>query len=1266
MSSHSKESTAHRLAAARRRQRVFADTLPEETMTTTTPTPTTNDENEHAYARTTTTTTPQPPTTTRQDTTMPMSSSLLSRRIASSMSTSRTPSSPVRRDALQHENEQVAHEAAMVLASAKKKPQTTSRTTTVSLQHSTTTSNSIRTTNTTSPIRPRTTPGPSANDVMKEVSSSSSSHRGLSSSSVRTTSRTPERTSQALQPTSTTSQTPLTTTKATASTTKRPEPPKTVEEREPAVSPQAPLTAATLTLTSTLYVHNRHFQKNLQVQTEDDHDVVLANGLCLGHSQEVWKMDLVIPASTLSIPNDNVLRYGDTISLCTTTTMDYTTPRFLGIRPQTQPGTDFVTYTVGYHVPESGPIPDASMQWTIIRAVQGQEGLVRVGPLAVETWRKSLRRRRTVTAALVSGDGILLRNVQTGGLLSIDHKTGKTTLLTDSYPSHQSGKEGGNTLLGRLQSHDMCVPNDNQVFYFLHATVPTTPLWICTSENTSFSDRNAFLEGSYLTMPGRHKLSQSVHASVFDKPSVGTVSLPGLEDEEWSRRQLTTAAGQEQYLVDQVLGSFLGLEGPHIKAHTVKQTTSGRSPTVSFRLEQDNKDIVWDANLRNLVEQLLPLSDAFVNVRQFVSSHLPGYEYGFVMQAFCERLQVICCDFVTFVGQLEKTYHQEQPHVGQLRALLVNLRSSMHSMWVLNQATEVVRHEKGGALLNALRDLKLSLSGDSVASDILTGLLEAAAAPYMTILSQWVRDGILYDPHKEFMIEYHKAKSWENRYTLTNCHVLKGLLSDSKQTVSEILSTGRYWNAVRLCRKEVRTDNDDNRDMHLAYHSTSSVISSFVRSMYQKASRVLVDLLLDDCRLLDMLRLTKRYFLLDHGDFFVHFMDAAEDELLKEISSVSHGRIHHWLNTSIHLTEQDRDGGLMEDRSESDMPVLSPSSIEGRFASESLMDHLDKLHAESGGLDTHEAPTPLRHAYGGMASEGLTGLDVFVVDFASVPFPLSLVLTTPVMESYRLLFRHLFFAKHVERRLVGIWQDHLAVRELQSSRGALGRTFLLRQRMLHLLQNLIYYMMLEVIEPNWIEMQNLISDPDARTKMTVDDIIEIHTNFLRKTLEACLLTNRNLLRALTKLMNTCLLFSDQMKRFMKATRIEEDRLAVANEKRRTIQRNLNDRGGNLRRISVSQKMMEEALVKDMTERKERVKQQAARVSRETTSDSYQRMIGRFEEVFSDNLLEFMVQLKYSDDLFHTHKVNLGIRLDYNGYVSKALNLETQTRRLNFG
>jgi hypothetical protein len=85
---------------------------------------------------------------------------------------------------------------------------------------------------------------------------------------------------------------------------------------------------------------------------------------------------------------------------------------------------------------------------------------------------------------------------------------------------------------------------------------------------------------------------------------------------------------------------------------------------------------------------------------------------------------------------------------------------------------------------------------------------------------------------------------------------------------------------------------------------------------------------------------------------------------------------------------------------------------------------------------------------------------------------------------------------------------------------------------------------------------------------------------------------------------------------------------------------LNDRWGP--RVAVSRKQLKEKITDDRTERQLRVQTQTARVERELSDDSYQKMITRFDEAFTDNLREFVLQLTESDDVYHTHKVNLCI------------------------
>lgn len=80
--------------------------------------------------------------------------------------------------------------------------------------------------------------------------------------------------------------------------------------------------------------------------------------------------------------------------------------------------------------------------------------------------------------------------------------------------------------------------------------------------------------------------------------------------------------------------------------------------------------------------------------------------------------------------------------------------------------------------------------------------------------------------------------------------------------------------------------------------------------------------------------------------------------------------------------------------------------------------------------------------------------------------------------------------------------------------------------------------------------------------------------------------------------------------------------------------------------------MRRAIKSTMKERGALNQRQTRRVGREIISESYKRMVQRFDEVFSADLKDFMMHLNS-----HTASglvANLGIRLDYNGYVTASL------------
>jgi gamma-tubulin complex component 2 len=850
--------------------------------------------------------------------------------------------------------------------------------------------------------------------------------------------------------------------------------------------------------------------------------------------------------------------------------------------------------------------------------------------------------------------------------------------------------------IDRLQRSHRLIPSSCEMFRCVPMHAPTLPSWIHPIQHKQILDksitagstttRNATLcdgmEVSHLwwRKMNRYNEENSMPSVEFPSWVPSSLELNKTMKSDWieyvehtHRKQiLRMPLGRELILIDELLGAFLGLEGRYVRERGVEERTNvGHVWSFRYYIVADadgflrnnkgdknnnNHDSTTDTALVHAVKEMLPLANRYSRIRRFIGWHWPGFEFGSVMQAFCESLeQWLQIHYVEQVLEWQRKFRDDEL---SLLDLQIFAASSFQALFVLEQACQVAQDKKGGALINAIRKLKQNSHKGNIHTDqILDELLCAMASPYLRRLSAWIEKGILLeDPMQEFMVQKSDDDKtdipWEKCYKIASENVLEGFLAN-KLTIERVLFAGRYWNAVRACQTTEQTSDDHilERRQELTYATSTAEVTAFVHSMYFKASQSMLKLLFDEKEydLIHSLRIVKQFFLLGNGEFFLVFLDKAEIELMKDVTTLSRNRIQHWMNNVFQL--------LGSGESKESIRKAVPIGLRCNFCSESLTDHLDRLHSSDGGINTQEPWTPARHAYGGENStEVLSGLDAFVLEFSSIPFPISLVLSPSTMESYQLLFRHLFFAKHVERRLVAVWVDHQSMKGLESLRGIMGPTYLLRQRMLHFLQNLMHYMMFEVIQPNWMKMEETLQSFSMTLERTVDDIIRTHHKFLQRISEACLLTNRNVVRALTKLLKTCLLFTEQMRRFMKATKLDDDRTNIAIETQKMVQRTLNERGVSTSRPST--KILQENMRKAREDQLQRVQRQVARIEREVASESFQRMITRFEEVFSENMRDFMVQLTRSDDdLLQIHKVNLCIRLDYNGFVTSSLGLK---------
>ncbi len=210
-----------------------------------------------------------------------------------------------------------------------------------------------------------------------------------------------------------------------------------------------------------------------------------------------------------------------------------------------------------------------------------------------------------------------------------------------------------------------------------------------------------------------------------------------------------------------------------------------------------------------------------------------------------------------------------------------------------------------------------------------------ASRPYLSMLEDWIYKGRINDPYNEFMIiedkeinkekikEDFNEKFWEKKYSVNRNNAPKFI----EHLCDKILLTGKYLNAINETGKSLFSENkensevtnlDDKRSLNgfkytvpsakeILFTTKEEAYKQIVENSYNFSSKVLLNLLLKDHKLIDRLRSLKHYFLHDQSDFMVHFMDIAADEMSKKISDIKISRLESLLELSLRITSANSD-----------------------------------------------------------------------------------------------------------------------------------------------------------------------------------------------------------------------------------------------------------------------------------------------------------------------------------------------------------------------
>ena len=620
---------------------------------------------------------------------------------------------------------------------------------------------------------------------------------------------------------------------------------------------------------------------------------------------------------------------------------------------------------------------------------------------------------------------------------------------------------------------------------------------------------------------------------------------------------------QETAILDDLLFVFMGAEGQYIR-YTGKYDPSVEKERLAgpkFKISPG-----LDPSLRDLANSVLKMATHYEALEAFVEVQSRD-EFGMINHALCASISKYLKEYLTLVVQLEHqlitnpsfTLHQLNLHTYSTSHIMLQLYTLAQEILKKNALLEEDLDDsvdgfddvdnileqlreggdlapgsmarkifKGGSVIRLLTERLSFMSGDPAARELLRNLLRDASQPYMKMLNEWLHHGGIKDPHAEFLIKEQQSikrekleedytdEYWEKRYTIRDNDVPPQL----EAVKDKVLLAGKYLNVVRECggvdiSKEVK-------DVPKTFDDPAFLDN--VNAAYAHANSSLLNLLLTTHALPDRLRSMKHYFFLDRSDFFTYFLDLSASELRKPWRLVNVGKLQSLLDLVL------RQPGTVaaQDPYKEDVKIqmnnVGLTQLVMRVVNVKGFD--EATAQDESAADKYRTPATTSKDKSDEENK-MTGFEALEFKF-SVPFPLSLVISSKTVFRYQILFRYLLSMRHLEDLLVNSWEDHNKIlswthrtkdRRLEMWK---RKAWTLRARMLIFIQQTTYYCTSEVIEPNWQALMARVNGEDTydrsgrpgapKALRTVDELMEDHVDFLDTCLKECMLMNSKLLK----------------------------------------------------------------------------------------------------------------------------------------------------------
>jgi gamma-tubulin complex component 3 len=469
---------------------------------------------------------------------------------------------------------------------------------------------------------------------------------------------------------------------------------------------------------------------------------------------------------------------------------------------------------------------------------------------------------------------------------------------------------------------------------------------------------------------------------------------------------------------------------------------------------------------------------------------------GAVSRAFGRAVQAELQWYRDFVASLSAT-----TATASLRSLLVTIQvQAAPRLLRLAVISDGVAGLRGASLLQALYR-HASRHGDSRHVAVARSLLEAAARPWFRMFDQWISRGVLQDPAGEFFVcdgrhqQEQPTKSWNlwhDGYRLLPEKFPLGLFEI--EFLQPSFGVGKGINFIRKCLM----DDEWNMDVSVIPSERpqsrrlgkSKCLSGEALILHQRLNQVshlvhsrILDSLHNRFQIMDHLFALKSFLLLGQGDFFSALVQTLHEEF-DSTSETGREGIHRYnLAAAVEAT--------LRGTNAKDFPPAILQCLRTEIRSvESASEHSNVISPTSRTKDSV--------------------WDVFDLEY-DVPEPLLAVIHPTAMEQYKCMFRFLWDMRRLEHLLHATWRQsailqHALQRMAQyrviqvqtclpyaQATVLLRQTSMVRQGMMHFVQNLKSYLMFEVLDAGWKQLVR-----DIKRSQTLDQVISAHDLYLRR------------------------------------------------------------------------------------------------------------------------------------------------------------------------